>query len=338
MVKFLDRQIKLLEIIINEYTQSALPLGSEYICDKYFKGYSSSTIRNDMALLEKHGLIEKKHTSGGRVPTQKGYEFYNKTILKSVVDNDLKNKLKKIFDKRELSIDTIVDQTVEILKETFKLPLIVSDGQIKSELLKRFDFIQLSEKKALIIIITSSSTILKNEIEFKNNTEFDDISTCIRVFNDRLIDTPISELSQKISSIEPIIRTSVHKYEYCLKQVIEKIFDFKTATIKTNVHGTSLLAVQPEFQDSKKLGKVLSFLEDTNIWKQIALTQSQKGKTTILFGKEFGVNELAIVNTSINSPNTNKQIAVVGPTRMQYSKVQGILDFIKEELENHEKI
>jgi heat-inducible transcriptional repressor len=97
------------------------------------------------------------------------------------------------------------------------------------------------------------------------------------------------------------------------------------------------LTTQPEFQDVKKLNKILSFLENTNVWKHIAYNQEKSGKTTITFGEKFGANDLAIASTSIEINNEKKYISVVGPTRMDYSKVQGVLDFIKEESKKYAK-
>jgi heat-inducible transcriptional repressor len=93
----------------------------------------------------------------------------------------------------------------------------------------------------------------------------DDISTCVRVFNDRLIDTPMNQVSEKMESIKDIIRNVVKEYEFCIQQIIGKLFDKKLANTKTNITGRELLPSQPEFRDIEKLGKMLSFLEDTNV-------------------------------------------------------------------------
>jgi heat-inducible transcriptional repressor len=77
----------------------------------------------------------------------------------------------------------------------------------------------------------------------------------------------------------------------------------------------------------------LTLLEDTNVWKHISYTQQKTGKTLITFGGEFGANELAIASTSISANGGKHQLSVVGPTRMDYSQVKGLLDFIKTEIE-----
>ena len=89
----------------------------------------------------------------------------------------------------------------------------------------------------------------------------------------------------------------------------------------------------PEFQNVDRLKSVLSLLDNASVWKHISFTQQNKGKTIITFGSEIGEKDLTIASTTINSKNSMKQISVVGPTRMNYAEVKGLLDFIKEELE-----
>jgi heat-inducible transcriptional repressor len=74
-------------------------------------------------------------------------------------------------------------------------------------------------------------------------------------------------------------------------------------------------------------------LEDTNVWKHIAYVQQKTGKTLITFGNEFGAKNIAIASTSISSHEGKKQLSIVGPTRMNYSEIKGLLNFIKSEIE-----
>jgi heat-inducible transcriptional repressor len=257
------RQIKLLQIIIETYAISALPVSSEDIKQKNMTDLSSATIRNEMLALEKVGFLEKTHTSSGRIPAIAGYKFYQQNILQPKINTDIKHKLEKIFANRELSIDTVIDQSVQIINESFKLPLLISKEE--NESLKRFDLIRLNEHHALIIVVSSSGKINKNIIEINSDIQFDDIAICIRVFNDRLIDTPIMQVTEKLNSIKQIIKMAVQQYEFCIRQVVERIFDLKIISTNTKVTGTKYLTSQPEFQDLKKLNEVLTFLEDTNV-------------------------------------------------------------------------
>lgn len=332
-IKLTERQLQLLKIIVETYINEVTPVSSKEIITNHFTDLSSATIRNEMAYLEKLNLIEKPHTSGGRIPTKLGYEFYRKEILQPVLNIDLKRKLDKVFAKRLTSIETIINESMSVINETLHLPSIVTTGEI-NETLKRIDLIPIHANMAIIIVVTSSGNITKNTITFNQDKILNDIATCIRIFNDRLVDTPLEQLQEKIDSIKDIIKDSVENYEFIMQEMIKKIFDIKYQ-YHTSIHGTRYLTAQPEFKnDTEKLNEILDLLDNTSIWQQIAYTQSKTGKTTLISsGEKVGAKDLAIATVNVKGNDSSHQISVVGPNRMDYSKVQGILDFLKEELE-----
>jgi len=331
-IKITERQQQLLKIIVEEYINNATPISSKEIITRFFTDLSSATIRNEMAVLEKFKLIEKTHVSSGRVPSKLGYEYYRQNILQPILTTDLKHKLAKIFAKRLTSIEAIINESMSVINETLKLPSIVTTSEIK-ETLKRIDLIPIHSNLAIIIVVTSSGNVTKNTITFNEGKILEDISTCIRIFNDRLVDTPIEELSDKLATIEPVIKQSVENYEFIMQEMIKKIFDVKYQ-YHTQVHGTKYLTSQPEFKDINKLNEILDLLDKTTIWQQIAYAQSKTGKTTLIAsGEKLGAKDLAIASVNVKGGNNSHQISVVGPNRMNYAKIQGILDFLKEEIE-----
>lgn len=332
-IKLTERQIQLLKIIVEQYINEAAPVSSKEVMHDFFKDLSSATIRNEMAYLEKVGLIEKTHTSSGRVPTSLGYEYYRQEILQPTLTTDLKKKLSKIFAKRLTSIETIIDESMAVINETLHLPSIVTTGEI-NETLVRIDLIPINSNMAIIIVVTSSGNLTKNTITFNEGKVLNDIATCVRIFNDRLIDTPLEKIPEKIESLKDIIKDSVENYEFIMQGLIQKIFDLKYQ-YHTSVHGTKYLTTQPEFKnDVQELNKVLDLLDQSSVWQQIAYQQSKTGKTTLITsGEKVGAKELAIATVNVKGKDNSHQISVVGPNRMDYSKVQGILDFLKKELE-----
>lgn len=335
-MKLTKRQIQLLKIVIDEYTYSAQPVPSKLIANKYMKEYSPQTIRNELNLLENYGLLEKTHTSSGRIPSVEGYKYYEMNILKPYLSDDIKTQLKVILERRDLSIDTIIDESAALIESILKLPTVVQTADASLQL-KRFDLVPISDEQVLMLLITSDGEIIKNTIQIKDHKQLEDVTICIRIFNDRLVDTPISEISNKLNVIKEIIRKSVHQYEFVMQQIISKIFEFNSIPKKKNVYGINNLVAQPEFQSPEKLKYVLSLLDNSSVWKQIAYTNEITGKSKITFVSDVDNKDIAVASTSIKTSNITKQISVVGPTRMDYAKVKGLLNFIKDELSKHAK-
>ena len=104
-----DRKKRVLQAIVEEYIETAEPVSSNALISKYNLECSSATIRNEMAYLEKNGLLDKVHTSSGRVPSAKGYRYYVDELLKD--DNISLEEIKYISDKLETKVNEIEDLT-----------------------------------------------------------------------------------------------------------------------------------------------------------------------------------------------------------------------------------
>lgn len=332
-----ERQKQILKHIVNEYVSTAVPVGSKTIISKYMPDISGATVRNDMAFLEELGYLEKNHTSSGRVPSNLGYKFYEKNFSAPVVEENLKLKLRNVFLNRKNSINAIIDESCKIISEATHLPLITIENP-EEILLKRIDLVEINNQTAIIVLITSSGDITKNIIQLDNPQLLKDISICVRIFNDRLIDCPINKIEDRLNSIKEIIREKVQSYEFVLEEVIDRIFTFKSKVVK-NVHGQSSLLSLPEFQDRKKLEEVLKILESTSIWEHIAYRQEQTGmQTTITFGDEVNHEDFIFASTDIELGDESKtKIVMVSPTRVDYSKIKGLLEYIKNEFEKEIK-
>lgn len=115
-----DRQTKIIKAIVEEYTQTAEPVGSEGLEKKYELGISPATIRNEMADLEKLGFLKKPHTSAGRIPTSKAIKFYINQLMKEKelsVTEEVAAK-RKIWDYRHKREKLLQETARELAKQT----------------------------------------------------------------------------------------------------------------------------------------------------------------------------------------------------------------------------
>ncbi len=332
--KLTKRQEKILQIIVEEYNNLAMPIGSNFIIEKYFPSLSSATIRNDMVVLEKNNFISKHYASSGRIPTLEGYKYYNEFLDIDIITDRLRSKIKEVLSMRYLSINEVVDKAVEIINENINLPSVISISS-DTDLLKKIDLVKISNNFALVIIITSLGEIIKKEISFENdNVNMEDVSICINIFNDRLIDTPINQIKDKLEILEDMIKTKVKNKEFIFEKLVTQIFD----NIKWEKHivkGSNSLLSQPEFANVKKLKKILTLLEDVSIWQQLAFKKKIDNKNVITFSDDTGVEDVSIASTNINIKNVSHQVSIVGPNRVMYAKANSLLKFLKEEMENN---
>lgn len=129
-----ERQIKIFKAIVDVFTKTAEPVGSKALMDVLDFSCSSATIRNEMAALEEIGLLEKTHTSSGRIPSSKGYRFYVEHLMEKQLDDSVKNSLQKVFSERHYSIEEIVKKSCDILSQMTSLTSVVLGPESRSQL------------------------------------------------------------------------------------------------------------------------------------------------------------------------------------------------------------
>src|SRR5690554_3283182 len=135
-----ERQKKILKIIVEDYIKTAKPVGSKSIC-KLLK-CSSATIRNEMALLEEIGYLEKTHTSSGRVPSEKGYRYYVDTLMKpKEMSGDDMLKLQTIFHNSSLQLSDAITKSMEIISEITNYTSIVLGDSSSANRLKKVEVV-----------------------------------------------------------------------------------------------------------------------------------------------------------------------------------------------------
>lgn len=336
-----ERENLFLKLIVEEYINTAIPIGSNFLLEHNKQlDCSSATIRNVMASLERKGFLLKNHTSSGRIPSTKGFKYYEQNLIEYNLPTAIKEQLLNIFKQRNEDINLVIERSVQLISEIVQLPAIITTVH-SNAIVKKLELIQLNEKKAIFILVFNDGNIIKNEIELVTNNLINDVSICINILNDRIIDLTIDEIAKQINSISNIIKSKVKNYEFIMQEVITRIFDERLKQVQTNVVATKNALKQKEFQNVDELRQVLNLLENSSIWDQLAAISESKG-TRITFGHDLSNTEykdLVIASTDLKVPDGAKmQISIVGPMRMKYNMAIALLNFIKQTIEKeHDK-
>lgn len=122
-----ERKNKLLKVIVDEYVDSADPVGSTLLVEKYGLDVSPATVRNEMMELEKDEYIYQPHTSAGRIPTEKGYKYYVDNFLKKGgISQSVKNKFKAALEDKNFSEETKIKNIAKILAQDSNEAVIIA--------------------------------------------------------------------------------------------------------------------------------------------------------------------------------------------------------------------
>ena len=326
-----ERQKEILKIIVQEYIKLAKPVGSNLICDTL--NCSSATIRSEMANLEELGLLEKTHTSSGRIPSEKGYRYYvdNLMELKKMSAEDML-KLQIIFRNNQLQFSDCVSESLKLISEMTNYTSIKLGTASHSNTLKEISIVPLNNDSLIVIVVTNMGYVEHKNITLPN-IDLADVKKTVGLINNMIVGTPIDEVSQKLEyEIKPIIANYVEEHEKLYNAFYNVFNNFTSRNV--DIVGKKNILKHKEFDNIEKVSRILDKLEDDNMVKYVDEIKSNDNDINIYIGKENNLDEdMTVIETSYKTPREEGKLVVIGPKRMEYDRVVSLLEFIKENIE-----
>ncbi|TYP54987.1 heat-inducible transcriptional repressor HrcA [Thermosediminibacter litoriperuensis] len=326
-----DRKIKILRAIVVDYIATAEPVGSRTIARKYHMGISPATIRNEMADLEELGYIAQPYTSAGRIPSDKGYRFYVDFLMPVVNlnENEL-NIIHQIFKKRIKELEDLIEEASRVISNLTNYTTVILGPQLHASRLKHVEILKLEKGKGLLIMVTNFGAIVHQIIELPKNLRDSDLTRISNLFNKYLVEKTVEEITPDYMER---IKNEMREYEETLNTFIHVLIE-RLQEVKENgkvfSSGSSRMLDFPEFKDVEKARNFLSLIEEEDFIIRVLKSTSKPDQITISIGNENPWKELqefSIITTNFNVGGKNLGIfGVIGPTRMDYSKVVSILN------------
>lgn len=329
------RQLLVLKCIVEEFVETAEPVGSKTLMKKYQLPYSSATIRNEMSHLEEEGYLEKTHTSSGRVPSTKGYRFYVDTLMQPSIDDDVKNQVSVILGERHRSLNEIIQESCQILSELTHLTTVALGPNSSYEKLQNITLVPLNEHSVTAIIVTDKGHVENRMFNVKNNAYLEDLKSCVNVMNDLLDGTPINQVAYRLErDVKPVLSARIKEHEALFNAFLEAFMKFANSELYFS--GKENLLYQPEYNDVNKLRRLVSAFENSQSWRNLEPIALEDG-VTVRIGSESPIedlNDVSVISASFKTGNESKgSISVIGPTRMPYEKVVSLVEYISKSLE-----
>ena len=329
-----DREKRVLQNLIVHYVQTADPVGSRVIANKYRMGLSPATIRNTMQDLEELGLIAQPHTSAGRIPTDIGYRVFVDTLLKSepLTEGD-RAQIGAVVSGSKGGIDSILGQASKVLGEiTSQLGISIAP-RFDEGVLTRLDLIPVSEGKILVIVAVKSGLARSILMEFDSGVPIDELRQMESVLNDRLSGLTLGRIRKTIS--ERLADTALSPR--LLKLFVDGESEIWQDRNQSSLHATGAnnLIQQPEFADREKLSNVMKALEEKKELIEFINSKSIGEGIVITIGSENKMDQMqncSVVASKYRAGNVSGTIGIIGPTRMPYSRLISIVEYTAKSL------
>ena len=326
-----DRRRNILKIIVEDYIKTARPVGSGYVAKKL--NCSSATVRNEMMYLEEVGLLEKTHISSGRVPSEKGYRYYVDELMtpKDMTGEDML-KLQTIFKNNTLVLSDVIKKSIEIVTEITNYTSVVLGNTSSINRLKKVEVIPLGDNKIITMIITDKGHVEHKMMIIPSNISSLEVKQTVDLINKLLIDTPIDEISSKLEfEVKPIIPRFVKEHEVLYDAFYNAFNEFSTRSSDVQFIGKNNFLKQPEFNNIEKVKEILNNFEDID---KVSKMEEEDNGINIYIGNESELSpDVAVIKTKYNYNGEEGTIAIIGPKRMEYDKVVGILNYIRDNID-----
>lgn len=331
-----ERKKKVLKAIVEQYINTAEPVSSNAIVKNYDLNYSSATIRNEMSDLEKIGLLEKTHISSGRVPSQKGYRYYVDELLKD--DNISVEEIKYISDKLETKVNEIEDLTkitANTISEVTHYTTVSIGPKANKQIIQNIKFVLLAPRMMLAVILTDAGLVKETIIKFDEDINEKQVETMNYMFNNKLNGQPIEKIDRPLE--EYLYDEMIYSVKV-IKPVIEQIKKVLEDD-QLYLEGANKSFDLPEFNSLEVAKNFINILDKKDLVEDV-LESGLAEDINVYIGEESQKDELkdfSIVTFKHKVGNKDLgTIGIIGPKRMDYSKVISVMKYIDKKLKDIE--
>lgn len=328
-----ERKKELLKEIVENYVKTVKPVGSKSLCKKL--KCSSATIRNEMAILESMGYIEKNHISSGRIPSEKGYRYYVENLMKP---KDLSGedmlKLQTIFSNKDLQVSDAVAKCLEIISDITNYTSIMLGKSSNDNYLRQINIIALDYNKIVAVVCTDKGIIENKQFLLPDNTNIDEIVKTSEMINKMLIGTPINKVSEKLEfEIKPVIAKKVKDYETVYNIFYDAFNDFLNHNTNMHVSGRVNLLKEPEYDNTEDIKRIATKLEDES-FREMVNKIDGGDELKIYIGEDSHFDDnVTVIKRKYKSGGEEGTIAIIGPKRMEYERVVSLLNYMIDKIE-----
>jgi len=332
-----SRQLHVLEAVIQTYIETAEPAGSRTVSQRFGLGVSSATVRNIMAELEDQGLLYHPHTSAGRIPTDLAYRVYVDSLMHLAPPSDeARQTLQAELPGSRNAMDQLLRRTAQVLGVlTQELGVAVAPA-FNHIVLERLELVQVSSERILMVLNLRSGAVRTVFVEVRGSIAKAALERVTQVLNERLAGLTVEEI--RVSLAERLRDATTEPESHELLNIFlaerDEIFDLSGDGREVVLGGAELLADQPEFASNSKMRDLLHLTQRRDLLRTALQTRGD-GLTITIGGENLDprLNDFTLVTASYRAGDLRGVIGVLGPTRMPYDKIIGLVEHTSQLVE-----
>ena len=329
-----DRKKKILRAIIENYIETAEPVGSKAIASLPGLNVSSATIRNEMADLEALGLLEQPHTSAGRIPSPKGYRIYvNELMTDYRLSAQETKRLNEALHMKMRELDQVIDQAGRIISQLTRYPSFALAAGGDRITIRRFDLLMVDRDAFIIVVMTDTNVVRNRLVRLPSDLSEAQLQLLNTLLNATFTGLTLDEITPELMRVASHAAGEAYGLiSLVVSFAVEVLESLEQRTVHTA--GIASLLTHPEYHSLDRAAPLMTYLSEDRDAARFPMPD--KDPMEILIGPENVVDALKDTSVVVASYDIGDGmrgvIGVVGPTRMDYAKITARLSYLAEGL------
>lgn len=328
-----NRQKLILKAIIEIHVETGEPVGSKALTMWPYLDYSSATIRYDMQALEEMGYLEKTHTSSGRIPSARGYRYYLENLITRDSDtHQFFPIIDKLFEEFETRKEYAVKKAIDLLSDLTSYTSISLGPDAGLTRIKKVDVVELTEDEVVLLIVTDKGNVQSQVFKIPEDISKQYFRESIKTLDELLSNQYIKDAGRILNSA--FMERDVFEYIEYKEKILDAFISAFTNMSQENVYlsGVGNMIAKTDIEDPREIKELMQLLDNKEFLKIIG----RPNRLSFRIGKEaefMPTDQCTIISVPyIVSENEVGTIALIGPTRMDYSKVIPLMEYIAKNI------
>ena len=330
-----DRKKRILQIVVDEYINSAVPVSSKAITEKHLTDVSSATVRNELASLEELGYLTQFHTSGGRVPSPQAYRFYIEELMQrgnlSAADLDY---ISGAFSDKTADVEHLIKSVANVISDLTDYTSVAIGPNAEEERIRNMTLLPCGDWRALLVIVTGSRILRDSFIDIPESMSDEDVAGASHMLAKLFGGKALSEARE----VEAEALGEFGQYRQVMTEVIEALKSFARPRDEDIVlAGPEKIFNHPEYEDIGNVKNFLSIISSKDKIAEIVGDEDDEIQINVKIGSADDKDvpeDCSVVTATYSAGGKNLgTYGVIGPIRMDYSKVIAVLENVGKALE-----
>ncbi len=317
------RRKKVLQAVVIEHVRTFAPVSSKVVATKHVPEVSSATIRNDMALMEREGLIVQPHTSAGRVPTESGYRAFVDSLGPVLTLDGERGEQIRMDLEQAADLDDAIDRAVRLLARVARQTAVVEYPDLSAMVLHRVELVPLPNGSLLLLLIAASGRVLERHMDLTHQVEplsEAEVEQLRNVLNALLAGQSATVVKERLENLDREIPPNLTYLAAVLREIIVEVLHTLAPTRIVTAGTAHLARLGAGLLDVAEIFELLE--EQATLSELFDLSGEDAVQVTI--GKEHkfeSLEQTSLVSSTYAGPSPRtRHLGVIGPTRMDYER------------------